>query len=106
MQSFYIYMLLRQIVTNSFLFLMGLFGIFLNRRHILLILICIEILLLSINLNFLMFSIQFDDIYGQVFSFFILTIAASESAIGLAIIILYYRIKGSIVILNRTSLKG
>lgn len=99
-------MILRQLVTNTFLFFLGLFGILLNRRHILLVLICIEILLLAINLNFLMLSVQFDDTYGQVFSFFILTVAASESAVGLAIIILYFRTRGNISILGRTSLKG
>ena len=57
---------------------------------------CIELVLLSLNLNFILFSIYLDDLYGQLFSFFILTIAAAESAIGLAIIIIYYRIRGNI----------
>ena len=69
-----------------------------NRRNILIILMCIELALLGLNLNFILFSIYFDDIYGQLFSLFILTVAAAESALGLAIIIIYYRLRGSILI--------
>jgi NADH-quinone oxidoreductase subunit K len=57
---------------------------------------CIELVLLSLNLNFILFSVYFDDLYGQLFSFFILTVAAGESAVGLAIIIIYYRVRGNI----------
>jgi NADH-quinone oxidoreductase subunit K len=67
---------------------------------------CIELLLLSINLNFIVFSAYLDDIYGQIFALFILTIAAAESAIGLAIIIIYYRIRGSISIQQQPTLRG
>jgi NADH-quinone oxidoreductase subunit K len=66
----------------------------------------IELLLLSINLNFVIFSIYLDDLYGQLFSFFILTVAAAESAVGLAIIIIYYRIRGNILITQKAALKG
>jgi len=89
-------MFLTQLSSNFFLFFIGLFGIVFNRRNILVILMCIELVLLSLNLNFILFSIYLDDLYGQLFSFFILTIAAAESAIGLAIIIVYYRIRGNI----------
>lgn len=67
---------------------------------------CIELILLSVNLNFIVFSFYLDDSYGQIFSLFILTIAAAESAIGLAILILYYRIRGKILINQKATLKG
>jgi|TARA_B110000908_G_C10088461_1_gene372846 NADH-quinone oxidoreductase subunit K len=89
-------MFLTQLTINFFLFLLGLVGTALNRRNILIILMCVELFLLSLNLNFIIFSVYFDDLYGQLFSLFILTIAAAESAVGLAIIIIYYRIRGSI----------
>jgi len=91
-------MFLRQLTANFFIFIIGILGIALNRRNILIILMCIELVLLSLNLNFITFSVYFDDMYGQLFSFFILTVAAAESAIGLAIIIIYYRVRGSISI--------
>jgi NADH-quinone oxidoreductase subunit K len=99
-------MFLIQLVSNFFLFLVGILGIILNRRNILTVLMCIELVLLSINLNFILFSIYLDDLSGQIFSFFILTVAASESAVGLAIIIVYFRIRGSIDILQSSALKG
>ena len=99
-------MVLIQLISNSFLFFVGIFGIVTNQRSILLILMCIELILLSVNLNFIVFSIYLDDSYGQIFSLFILTIAAAESAIGLAILILYYRIRGKIAINQKATLKG
>jgi len=99
-------MLLKQLLTNFILFVIATLGIILNRRHVLVILICIEILLLSINVNFLLLSNYFDDIYGHLFAFIILTVAASESAIGLAIIILYYRTRYDVSIVKNVSLKG
>ena len=89
-------MFIIQLTANIFLFLISTLGIDLNRRNILITLMCIELVLLSLNLNFIVFSVYLDDLYGQLFSLFILTVAAAESAIGLAIIILYYRIRGSI----------
>jgi NADH:ubiquinone oxidoreductase subunit K len=89
-------MFLSQLSANFLIFFFGLFGVVFNRRNILIILMCIELLLLGLNLNFVMFSIYLDDMYGEIFSFFILTIAAAESAIGLAVIIIYYRIRGNI----------
>jgi NADH-quinone oxidoreductase subunit K len=67
---------------------------------------CVELILLSVNLNFILFSVYLDDFYGQIFSLFVLTIAAAESAIGLAILILYYRIRGDISINQLATLKG
>jgi NADH-quinone oxidoreductase subunit K len=98
-------MFLTQLSANLFLFFIGLLGIIFNRRNILIILMCIELVLLSLNLNFILFSVYLDDLYGQLFSFFILTIAAAESAIGLAIIIIYYRIRGNININSQFTLK-
>ena len=77
-------------------FFIGLVGIVLNRKNILIIIMSIELLLLAINLNFAAFSIYLDDIIGQIFILFILTIAATESAIGLAIITVFFKIKNSI----------
>ena len=98
-------MFLIQLTTNILLFFTGLIGMVINRRNILIILMCIEMVLLSLNLNFIVFSVYFDDLYGQLFSLFILTVAAAESAIGLAIIIIYYRLRGSILIEQTNILK-
>ena len=86
-----------QFTVNIAVFLIGIVGMVINRRNVLIILMCIEMALLGLNLNFILFSIYFDDLYGQLFSLFILTVAAAESAIGLAIIIIYYRLRGSIL---------
>jgi NADH-quinone oxidoreductase subunit K len=99
-------MFLNQLTSNIFLFFIGLLGIVLNRRNILIVLMCIEIILLSLNLNFIVLSTHLDDFCGQVFSFFILTVAAAESAVGLAIIIIYYRLRGEIKSFQPVSLKG
>jgi len=82
--------------VTSIVFLIGLLGIILNRKNILTIIMSIELLLLAVNLNFAALSIYLDDIIGQIFVLFILTIAATESAIGLAIITVFYRLKNSI----------
>lgn len=99
-------MFILQLITNILLFLIGILGIILNRRSILIILMCIELILLSINLNFILFSVYLDDFYGQLFSLFILTVAAAESAIGLAILIAYYRLRGKILINQKVVIKG
>ena len=80
------------------LFFIGLLGTFLNRKNLLLIIVCIELILLSVNYMFLLGSFYLDDLYGQIFSIFILTVAAAESSIGLAILIIYYRLRGTISI--------
>lgn len=95
----------RQFIINFILFIYGIIGISFNRRNFLIILMCIELILLSVNLNFLIFSVYLDDIYGQLFSLFILTVAASESAIGIALIIAYYRLRNSILINQKIVLR-
>jgi NADH-quinone oxidoreductase subunit K len=88
------------------IFFIGLFGIFLNRQNIILIIICVELILLSTNCIFLMSSFFLDDVFGQIFAFFILTVAAAESSIGLAILVVYYRFHGSISIQLVNTLRG
>jgi NADH-quinone oxidoreductase subunit K len=95
-----------QINFNFLLFLSGLMGIVLNRKDIIIILMCIELVLLSQNLNFISFSVYLDDLIGQIFTLFVLTVAAAESAIGLALLILYYRVRGSISGTQSSALKG
>lgn len=88
------------------LFFISLWGFFLVRKHLLLLLISIELMLLSVNLNFFIFSVFLDDFVGQLFVLFVLTIAAAESAIGLAILLVYYRLRGTIFINFINLLKG
>lgn len=99
-------MLFFQLKINLYIFFLGILGIITNRRHFLIVIICIEMLLLSVNMCFLIFSVQLDDVTGLLFSLFILTVAAAESAIGLAIIILYYKNRGSIFSATRFLLKS
>jgi NADH-quinone oxidoreductase subunit K len=99
-------MFITQLIVNTFLFTVGLLGIVLQRRNVLIVLMCVELILLSVNLNFIVFSVYLDDFYGQIFSLFVLTVAASESAIGLAILISYFRIRGNISINQSTLIKG
>jgi len=99
-------MLIAQLVSNTLLFTTGILGFVKNQNDIILILMSIEIVLLSVNLNFLTCAIYLDDMYGQLFSLFILGIGASEAAVGLAIVILYYRIRGDIVSYQNPSLKN
>lgn len=84
------------LIITTILFLIGVLGLVLNRKNILIIIMSIELMLLAVNLNFVLFSVYLDDILGQMFVLFILTVAATESAIGLAILVVYYRLKGSI----------
>lgn len=93
------------ISISMLLYLVGALGLVLNRKNILIIIISIELMLLAINLNFIIFSIYLDDILGQMFVLFILTVAATESSIGLAILVAYFRIKGSILIEKTKSIK-
>jgi NADH-quinone oxidoreductase subunit K len=92
--------------TCFYLFVFGLLGMFLFKNNILIVLMSIELILFSINLNFIFFSLYLDDFIGQIFSLFIITVAAAESAIGLALLIVYYRIKGIIAIDFIKNLKG
>jgi len=88
------------------IFLIGLIGIFLNRKNILLIIICVELVLLSLNFSFLLASFYLDDVLGQIFAIFILTVASAETSIGLAILITFYRIRGSIAVDSVNFLKN
>ncbi len=90
--------LFNNILINFILFCLGLLGIILNRQNILIILMSIELVLLSVNLNFIYFSVFLDDIVGQIFSLIILTVASAESAIGLALMVLFFNIHGNISI--------
>lgn len=88
------------------IFTIGVFGIFLNRRNVIVILMSIELMLLAVNINFVAFSAYLNDLTGQVFTMFILTVAAAEAAIGLAILVVFFRNKGSIEVDDISSLKG
>ena len=89
-------LLIEMLSLTTFLFFTGTIGVALNRKNIIITMMSIELMLLAVNLNFLIFSQQFDDIVGQIFVLFILTIAASESAIGLSILTLYHNTKNTI----------
>ena len=88
------------------IFLIGLLGIFLNRKNVLLVIVCVELVLLAINFTFLVASYYLDDSLGQIFAIFILTVAAAESSIGLAILATFYRVRGTIAIESVNLLKG
>jgi NADH-quinone oxidoreductase subunit K len=81
-------------------------GIFITRKNIIIILMSIELMLLAINVNFIAYSVHLDDLFGQIFALFVLTVAAAESAVGLAILVAYYRVKGSVAIIFINHLKG
>ena len=98
--------IIKFLVTSTFLFLIGIIGIFLIKKNIIIILMSIELMLLSININFILFSVYLDNITGQLFALFVVTVAAAESAIGLAILVVYYRIKGLVSINFINSIKG
>lgn len=88
------------------LFTIGVFGIFLNRKNVIVILMSVELMLLAVNINFVTFSAYLNDLSGQVFTMFVLTVAAAEAAIGLAILVTFFRSKGSIAVEDISSLKG
>ena len=90
----------------AIIFTLGIIGIFLNRKNVIIILMSIELILLAVNINLVSFSIYLQNLVGQVFTMFILTVAAAEAAIGLAIIVIYYKNKGSINVEQISSLKG
>lgn len=94
------------LVFSACLFFIGLVGIFFNRKNVLITLMSIELMLLSVNLIFLITSSFIDDIVGQIYAVFVLTIAAAESSIGLAILVVYYRLRGTISLDLINSLKG
>jgi NADH-quinone oxidoreductase subunit K len=94
------------ITVPFFIFFFGFCGVFLNRKNILLVLLSIELILLSVNFTFLVSSNYLDDRFGQIFAVFVLTVAAAESATGLAILVVYYRVKGTLSPYFITLLKG
>ncbi|MDP2205511.1 MAG: NADH-quinone oxidoreductase subunit NuoK [Alphaproteobacteria bacterium] len=94
------------LVLSAMLFTLGVFGIFLNRRNVIVILMSIELILLSVTINLVTFSAHLQDLTGQVFSMFILTVAAAEAAIGLAILVAFFRNKSSIAVEDISALKG
>lgn len=91
---------------STILFFIGLFGILLMRKNIILILICIEILFLAVNLNFIIFSVFLNDIFGQVFAIYVIAVAGAEAAIGLALLIIFYRLRKIIALDFISALKG
>ena len=94
------------LTLGAIIFTIGVIGIFLNRKNIIVILMSIELILLAVNINFVSFSIFLNDLIGQIFALFILTVAAAEAAIGLAIIVVYYRNTGTVHVEEVNSLKG
>ena len=94
------------LTVGAILLVLGIFGIFLNRKNVIVILMSVELILLSVNLNLVAFSAALDDLAGQVFAMFVLTVAAAEAAIGLAIVVIYFRNRGSIEVEDISTLKG
>ena len=94
------------LTVAAILFTLGLFGIFLNRKNVIIILMSIELMLLAVNINFVAFSAHLQDMVGQIFTMFVLTVAAAEAAIGLAILVVYYRNRGSIEVEDINVMKG
>ncbi len=94
------------LTVAAILFTLGIFGIFLNRKNIIVILMSIELMLLAVNINLVAFSTHLGDLTGQVFAMFVLTVAAAEAAIGLAILVVYFRIRGSIEVEDINVMKG
>ena len=94
------------LTVSAILFTLGVFGIFLNRKNIIVILMSVELILLSVNINLVAFSASRGDLVGQVFALLILTVAAAEAAIGLAILVTYYRNRGSIAVEDINAMKG
>ncbi len=98
--------LMSYVTVSSALFMIGLVGLMLNQRSIILVLMCIELMLLGINLQLMSFSVYRDDVMGQVFALYVLTVAAAESAIGLAILVVYYRVRGSVTMERMNLMHG
>jgi NADH-quinone oxidoreductase subunit K len=94
------------LTVAAMLFTLGVFGIFLNRKNVIVILMSVELMLLAVNINLVAFSSYLGDLTGQVFALFVLTVAAAEAAIGLAIVVVYYRNRGSIAVDDINLMKG
>lgn len=94
------------LTVAAILFVVGMFGIFLNRKNVIIILMSIELMLLAVNINFVAFSTHLGDLGGQVFTMFVLTVAAAEAAIGLAILVCFHRNRGTIAVEDVAMMKG
>ncbi|HEX4572285.1 MAG TPA: NADH-quinone oxidoreductase subunit NuoK [Dongiaceae bacterium] len=94
------------LTVAAILFTLGIFGIFLNRKNVIIILMSVELMLLAANINLVAFSARLGDLVGQVFAMFVLTVAAAEAAIGLAILVVYFRNRGSIAVEDINMMKG
>ena len=94
------------LTLSAIIFTIGIIGIFLNRKNVIIILMSIELILLAVNINLVSFSIYLQNLVGQIFTMFVLTVAAAEAAVGLAIIVIYYKNRGSINVEQINTLKG
>ena len=94
------------LTVAAILFTIGVFGIFVNRRNVIIILMSIEMILLAVNINLVAFSVYLHDVVGQIFAMFVLTVAAAEAAVGLAILVTFFRNKGGIEVDDATMMKG
>jgi NADH-quinone oxidoreductase subunit K len=94
------------LTVAAILFTLGVFGVFLNRKNVIIILMSVELMLLAVNINLVAFSSYLNDLVGQVFAMFVLTVAAAEAAIGLAILVIYFRNRGSIEVEDINLMKG
>jgi len=92
--------------VSAILFTLGILGIFLNRKNVIIIMMSVELMLLAVNINLVAFSTELGDMVGQVFAMFVLTVAAAEAAIGLAILVVYFRNRGSIAVEDVNMMKG
>jgi len=94
------------LVLSSLLFTLGVVGIFLNRKNVILILMCVELILLAVNINFVAFSAFLGDLTGQIFTMVVLTVAAAEAAIGLAILVVYFRNRKTVAVDDANMMRG
>ena len=94
------------LVVSAILLVVGVFGIFLNRKNVIIVLMSLELILSAVNINFVAFSVFLDDLVGQVFTMFVLTVAAAEASIGLAILVCFYRLRSSILVDEANTMKG
>ncbi len=98
--------LMHYLVVGAILFVLGVLGIFLNRKNVIIILMSVELILLAVNINLVAFSAYLGDLVGQIFAMFVLTVAAGEAAIGLAILVIYFRGRGTIAVDDINRMKG
>ena len=94
------------LTVSAILFTLGVFGIFLNRKNVIVILMCVELMLLAVNINLVAFSVYQGNIVGQIFAMLVLTVAAAEAAIGLAILVVYFRNRGTVEVEDINAMKG